>query len=166
MDSKQVFTDNEKLIHSRSWHYAKSYGMDFDDIRGQAYLVFCEALQRFDGRSSFTTFLWHRLRTLGDFCKREKSQTRSGDISRADIPYIDNTEERLAFYQALNHLSNDGKTVVEGIVQGEFERPGYVGIGAQGEYRVKSKLAKDWGWDHFRVDGVWDEIRHWYKSIN
>jgi RNA polymerase sigma factor (sigma-70 family) len=169
----KLFKDNERLINSRSWHYARSYGLDFYDVQSQAYLVFCEALQRFDGRSAFTTYLWHRLRTLGDFCRREKKRRGAWEISEdipadvpGDVPGSEYCEERLEFYKALDRLSQDGQKVVKKIVQGDFESPGTVGVAAQGKYRVKSRLENDWGWDEFRVDQTWEEIRQWYVSIN
>lgn len=73
MDPTSIFKKNERLIYKQSWHYAKKYDMDFEDIKSQAFLVFCEALDRFDdSQATFTTFLFHRLRTLNDYCKKEK----------------------------------------------------------------------------------------------
>jgi hypothetical protein len=60
------------MIRRAAWDAAKSWGLDFDDVESQGYLVFMEALELYEeGRASFSTHLFSRLRTLNDYCERE-----------------------------------------------------------------------------------------------
>lgn len=173
-----LLEQNERLIYSQAWKYAWKYNMEIEDTKSQAFLIFCEALDRFDGRSRFITFLSWRLMTLNDYCRREKAlldheniEPKKLDNGGNDIEENpewmlkeDKTAERLAFYQVVESLSRDGQDVVEHLIYGSFTQPKEKWQRDTGKYKMQEVLVKDWGWAKDRVEGVWNEIQGWYKE--
>jgi hypothetical protein len=71
-NTDQLLTKYRDMVRSAAWGAAKAWGLDFDDVEAQGYLVFMEATERYEeGRASFSTFLFNRLKTLNDYCERE-----------------------------------------------------------------------------------------------
>jgi hypothetical protein len=71
INSTEAFKQYQPLIESFTWKATKRYRyLEHDDIKQRAYLIFCEAIERYDEnrKVKFITFLYHRLRTLNDYC--------------------------------------------------------------------------------------------------
>lgn len=164
----ELFKKTEKLIYQRAWYYARKYGMDFEDIRSQAFLIFTEAVDRFDpSQGSFVTFLYHRLRTLNDYCKREKRiGIRFTDFENViDEHHIDENEQSRAWMnERIESLSDDAKIVISGILSGQFHTPlkPYQQKPVSKD-AVSYSMVKEEGWTYTRFNRVWIEIRNWYQ---
>ncbi len=92
------------MIRGAAWDAAKRWGLDVDDIISQGYLVFMDAIERFDsGRASFSTFLYSRLRTLNDYCEREVR------LKGKSLPMLDDyCETPSVGRKVTKHLHGDG----------------------------------------------------------
>lgn len=159
---EDFFRSSEKLIYKHAWYYAKNYNMEFADIKSKAFEIFCEAVDRFDGRAKFITFLHHRLRTLNDYCQKEKSMT--WDEPWGNISSIDHNLEKAIFYDFVERLSSDGRLIVNSILHGEFENHEMIRQRKAGKYRIKQIVTKDWGWRWSRAERVWKELELWWKK--
>lgn len=192
MNSQQLFESSEKLIYDRSWFYSRKWNMDFEEIKSQAFEIFCEAVRRFEkGKNTrFTTYLYHRLRTLNDYCQRERK------IERPLVPYMKSTRvlyldsaggevdfgqtiipgekerglvdaqtlERMAFYEAVQKLSSESQFVVECILDGTFHSPFMVRQRKINKYRVRKIATLLWNWSNEQVDRVWGELKGWWNE--
>ena len=77
INSTEAFKQYQPLIESFTWKATKRYRyLEHEDIKQQAYLIFCEAIERYDEKRNvkFITFLFHRLRTLNDYCLQKSYQ--------------------------------------------------------------------------------------------
>jgi hypothetical protein len=167
MNKTELFQNNERLLYKQSWHYAKRYNMDFEEVKSQAFLIFCEAIDRFEeNKASFTTHLFNRLRTLNDYCNKEKSirQKESIEEHMESEESIEEHLERILFYQLVDLLSADGKRLVEGIVSGEFHRPDMDRQRGVGIQCVRDISRQKWGWGFDRANAAWYEIYDWWNN--
>lgn len=70
---EMYFNQYRKMIENAAWKASRIFRMDVEDLRAQAYLIFCEAIERYDpGKASFSTHLFNRLRTINDYCVMQK----------------------------------------------------------------------------------------------
>lgn len=159
MKTKPKLKDYEGLINKQSWVYARKYLLDFEDVRSQAFVIFCEALQKYDDRhASFTTYLWHQLRALETWCWDEKRVRwfLSDSISEEypmtkSPPKID-----------LGELGLDAAEIVRRITYGEFYDPNRL------SYKSGSRttVAKTLKWNPDRFDDAWTEAKGWWKDFS
>jgi RNA polymerase sigma factor (sigma-70 family) len=191
MNKQHLFETNENLIYSRAWHYSKKYNIDFEELKSEGYRIFCEAVERFEQkRSKFSTFLFHRLRTIEDYCQktklidsRQEPFMRSfsfsayspclGDSIESDISYLglevekvtheEETKllERIAFEQAVEKLSRDGKKIIAKMIYGDFHNSKAIRQRTIGKDRIKEKM----GWPENRVNHVWGELKEWWTDF-
>ena len=106
----------ENMLFSASHRIAKNYRLDFNDVKSQAYLVFLEALELFDTEKGckFETFLYSRLKTLGDtgHAKKEIGH-RHSDIETIVYPVFADFERTLLIWDSIQtELSDDAKFVL------------------------------------------------------
>lgn len=143
----------ERLIQKLAWRYAKMYQEDVEDLIQEGWVVYMNAQQTWNPeKGAFSTHLYHRLRTLGDYCKKHKGTPISADdfaFSSVDMAY------RLTeFYdQARQSLSKEGQEALEYILSEKWRTkritPGKFG---------KATLQKGLGWTAAQVSRVWEEL--------
>jgi hypothetical protein len=148
-----------------AWYHSKKYNMEYDDLQSEGYVIFCEAMNRFNSElgTAFSTFLFHRLRTLNDYCRKMK---RYSNIDNID-DYYDledrGNESYEIFYEAMERLSSAGRTVMEAVIKGEFERPGYKG--KYGKIRLQKTLIRKWELSRRESIKIVDELENFYKKV-
>jgi hypothetical protein len=151
------------MIDKEAWRYAKRYRLDFEEVRSEAYLIFCEALKRYDSeQASFSTFLRSSMRRLGwpisyrevrRISKLEPLSIEPGDSTYAPgLPAID----RLAF--AAEELSDDAREIVLRAASGDFYDPNRRSYKAGSKAAVRETL----GWDPERTERAWGEAKDWW----
>lgn len=68
MNGNNLFDKYVNLIRKRAWEYSKKYGIDFDEMESQGFLIYCECLKKYDiTKSGFCTYLHIQLNRLNDF---------------------------------------------------------------------------------------------------
>jgi len=105
------------LIKSRAYYYYRCYGVDYDDVEAQGYLIYCLALKDFmKKKASFSTYLFIRLSGgLRDYCriktKKERlDQSLEGFIDK--IKQRDDADEKLSVILKARE-GNDAKHFLE-----------------------------------------------------
>ena len=68
-----MFDKYIRLIRKTAGNYARLYKLPYEDVEAQGFLIYCETLEKYDISSGvqFITFLYVRLKSLGDYCKAE-----------------------------------------------------------------------------------------------
>lgn len=68
-----MFDKYVRLIRKTAGNYARFYKLPYEDVEAQGFLIYCETLEKYDISSGvqFITFLYVRLKSLGDYCKAE-----------------------------------------------------------------------------------------------
>jgi hypothetical protein len=72
-----TYLEYEGLIKKRCNVISKRYGVEFDEVFGEAQIIFCESINKFDESKGikFSTFLYHQLRDLSTRTHRIGSVT-------------------------------------------------------------------------------------------
>lgn len=65
------------MVRKLAHYYANYYGMEYDELEGQGFLIYTLALQAHNpAKASFSTFLYTNLKgRLADFCKQQIART-------------------------------------------------------------------------------------------
>ena len=91
---KKIKSDNVrfgefvKMIRERSWHFARKFNLDYEDVEAQGFLIYCIALEKHDPlKASFSTYLYQNLTgRLQDYCEQYYSHV-SKDINSVDLRF-------------------------------------------------------------------------------
>jgi hypothetical protein len=70
-----LFEKYANLIRKRAHEYSTKYGIDYDEMESQGFLIYCECLEKYDiSKAQFTTYLYIQLNRLGDYAKTYNRQ--------------------------------------------------------------------------------------------
>jgi DNA-directed RNA polymerase specialized sigma subunit len=171
------------MIEKAVWHYHKKYHLEREDIEGQTYIVFCEALKTFDkSLGSFSTHLTNELQRLEFYCKMEfrknnkdvqriksngRGYGRNIYINRIDIPdtlHYDIFDKVITKMDYEISLSQDAKEIVQYICSREWETDLDKNWKPRFSYIQKLYLTK--GWTRNRINVAWKQIREWWVGSN
>jgi hypothetical protein len=177
------FTQFLPMIEKACWHYYRKYHLDRADIESQAFLIFCNAIEKLDiKKASFSTYLFNELKRLDRYCKYEfqkenkdviriKKMHKNGYgknvfVDRIEVPDIlqyDIFDKVITKMDYEISLSNDAKEIVKYILSREWERietnwkPSF-------SYIQKKYLENDWTKN--RIVKAWQEIKEWWQGSN
>ena len=183
--SLQQFNQFRPMIEKAVWIYSKKYKLDYDDVIGQGYLIFCSALKKLDiNKASFSTYLYHELRRLNTYCKKEhrisyceiiryKPANKVSYSKNIFITWNPNNNKEIDNYDIFKRilyridyereLSKDAQDILNHILSRDWEN---VNKGWKPSFRYILKLYKSKGWTKTRVDRSWNEIKEWWQSEN
>jgi hypothetical protein len=153
-----LFEKHQNQIRSRAHHYSRKYNLEYEELEAQGYLIFCEAVERFDDtKAGFSTFLHHRLRTLNDFCLKQKGYISDNIDDHYNIaaPEVD----RDVFYQAVENLSEPAQELVSMILDNQFVIPGR----KYGKIKLIKTLRNN-GWERSVAERAVEEVEKIYKK--
>jgi hypothetical protein len=91
--TKIKLVDYVNMIRKLSWYYAKKFGMEYEDVEAQGFLIFCISSQMFKKeKARFSTFLHRNLRgRLCDYCEF-KMKKQCKDNRLANVKSLFETE--------------------------------------------------------------------------
>lgn len=126
------------LIRKQAHFYAKRYGIEYEEVEAQGFLIYCQCLENYDvSRSEFSTHLSWELKRLNDFCKtylRQRgnliedyfAQSADPDLSVIDIipSYGDNPTLSDLLAEGFKNLSSKAYRIFEWILSRDWERKG------------------------------------------
>lgn len=163
MNVQETFKQCQPLIEKFVWQAVKRYrSLEYADIRQQAYLIFCEAVQRYDDKKNvkFITFLFHRLRTLNDYCKKSTKLNYTVSVDSKDYLFIYNDTQN---YHVLidKNLSDDARIMLSYILDSAYEVPG---SRRTLKLHTAKKVFSKTGWPPRRVKTAWGELQSWWNT--
>jgi len=174
------------MVEKAVWKYSKKYHLDFAEIEGQGYLIFCEALEKFYPKlSCFSTYLTNTLNIkLNSYCiktqKRNynilrcKEKARRG-YGRTIYVKMENIDDVIArfdyniFSKVLDKmdyeisLSDDAKDILQYILSREWED---VDVNWIPRLNHIKKVYVSKGWTGNRIVETWQEIKCWWLESN
>ena len=182
-NSTALFHSHKLLIYSRVHYFAKRYNLEVQDLKSEAFEIFCEAVEKFNPKQAkFSTFLYHRLRKLNDYCRKETSirQRERAELLESagnyDFPgpiyknpdpaftYSQDFDSLPLFQEAAKSLSEDGKKVLVSILSRDFEAP-KIREREQSQYKIVKTLIESWGWSRKRAVQTWEELKSWWTNL-
>lgn len=165
MTKRDMFDKYVRLIRKTAGDYARCYKLPYEDVEAQAFLIYCETLERYDVSSGvqFITFLYVRLKSLGDYCKAEIRKNDREGISVYDVE-IDERPENLKIKDFLaaarEMLSIEAYDVLRWLVSFEWNDENRV-------YSCKPTVARVMRKFHYsrqKSVKVWNEIRTFWNG--
>lgn len=160
------------LLHAKSKiaHRRVQYKVPvpYEDCLGEAYVIFCEALIKYDPSrgAAFGTYLYHRLRNL------EKKILISNRMSSIDNDVVYHPVELEDWFIGKSHripteeLSNDGSLIVSLLLNGVIGGDYGSGRGKKlpGKKRIAPYMKKHFEWSYKKSEKVIEEIKDWWRD--
>lgn len=156
-----------RMIRKRAHEYSDRYGVEYEDVEAQGYLIYCECLDSFDiTKSSFSTHLYTELGKLDHYCysvskhgrHRHVELDENGDDRSLDTvaytasPTIEDIEEC-----AEGVLSESAHRVLGWMLEREWERDGR-------RKPTISDACSFFQMSYGRMRRLWDEIGEFYRN--
>jgi hypothetical protein len=183
--STKQFNQFRPMVEKAVWKYSKKYHLDFAEIEGQGFLIFCEALEKLDpSKASFSTYLFGELDRLDQYCRKEyrKNKKSVQRIKHSKVRgyghniyinrlYPDNSTiyNYSIFEKVLDKmdyeisLSDDAKDILQYILSREWEDVEKNWIPRFSHIKEIYGLK---GWANNRIQKTWREIREWWLESN
>jgi len=155
----------EGMIIHKALSVARTYGLDYEELISDAYVLFIEAMLKYDEeRGKFSTFLWHKLRGLADLHYRENKdiirveyREVMHDLSSSVPGIFGSFLKRIELQSCVEtELSEDAQEVL-----------GYVLDLPDQRHTVNSlvmRFRRDRGWSVKRAEMTMKEIRDWWRN--
>lgn len=160
------------LLRKRAWECAKRTGVEYSEIESQAFLVYCECLEKYDvNKSGFSTYLYIQLNRLYDFAKTYKRQKgiflddAEGDCEEDNVEYSDTlvapevTPNQIELLKdASKYLSSGALDLLKWIVSRDWEQ----------KYKPTPtiKMAmKFFNKSQDVIEGFWEECKLYWNNI-
>jgi hypothetical protein len=168
-NSEELFPQYQNMLRSAAWKASKTWGLDYEDLEAQSYLIFTDAVKRFESNrgASFSTFLYYRLKTINDYCEQEV--TRTGCL----LPILEDCAVDLDFTKFCNTLdilesqtilSPDAQEVLRYILfedWGSFFKRKNAMLSFDS---LKKIYHTEKGWRPVRIKRVLHELQVWYNE--
>lgn len=184
MDSQQLLQENHTMLKSAAWNCFQSYGVEYEEVLSQSYLIFMEALEKYDSGkgAKFSSYLFSRLRTLADYCKKEtRYKNRAVPLfSHATMqtdevvyeyeienealidPYWTKFCQVLEMYESMSELSADAKLLYKSMLNGECYEPGLPS--KPNLTKITRIMRGAEGWMPARTSLAWRELEYWFNN--
>jgi hypothetical protein len=190
--SSKQFTQFRPMVEQAAWRFTRKYkNLEYEEIKSQAYLAFCEVMEKFDlnyfsyGNCDklFSTYLYNGLRNkLRNYCYIQTQKDARVNIDYRYSQFIDsdiyvegsiNIPKKLysydTFIEAMNkidnklQLSDDARDILNYICSREWEVPGKKFYKRPSKHFV-TKLYRSKHWKVSRINSAWNEIAQWWQN--
>ena len=155
----------KNMIYKKSSILARKYGVDFEDIVSEGFYIFAKALQKYDDKKSqFSTYLWHSLKYLEDYCKKQKKYVDKNTLTEFESLILDErifiaTMEKV---ETLTKLSKNAKDILNYILNLEWYSPEQESKNPNLSSTIKHFVAKGWG--KRQTMRAWSEVKLWWDT--
>jgi len=147
--------------HSLAWSFCRTTGIDFEELKSEALLALCIAVDNYDpSRGKLSTCVHHYVtRALCDFAQTHKENNVCEEYE--EIAKSINTENTAIFRHLISNLGEEAKMVADIIFSGPAE---IMRIAADTSYysikgKIKEFLASK-GIKKIRIDEAFEELRN------
>lgn len=169
-EMETYFEQYQPMICWYAYKVARKYSVDQEDVVAQGYLLFVEALKRFDEtKAKFSTYLYHNLRMLNDYCSEKRRKT-SLDSSASEMILdefwysdYDTFESTLSKMDAISKLSEDSQKVLSYILHRDWETPGFKPSRPYFNHTYEA-FSRLYDWTPSRVKKSWMELTEWWSA--
>jgi len=190
MGSIPRFEQYVNMCRNAAHVYSKKYGIEYDELEGQAFLIYVEALPKWEPhKATFSTFLTWRLKTLGDYCKTQRRAVAGKKPAQDEIEKAKKEGKKPS--QTMVRVGWDNEMM--GTIPGRDEQPGIAGLlqkaanavsadayevlkwvlhrrwdfrqgGKPSVITARRVFGYEWEWPRERVDVAWAELSGLYHS--
>lgn len=165
---EKYFNQYRSMIEGAAWRASRIFRMDVEDLRAQSYLIFCEAIEKFNPtRAGFGTYLFDRLRTINDYCVMQVRRDKHPELPDGSaIVWWDNFfefEQAIERLESKSELSKDAQEILSFILGREWEDVN-AKVKRVPRYSAISAIYRKRNWQPSRTKKAWSEIKTWWVS--
>lgn len=165
---EMYFNQYRKMIEKAAWKASRIFRMDVEDLRSQAYLIFCEAIERYDPtKASFSTHLFNRLKTINDYCIIQLRRDKHAELPDGSaIVWWDNFfafQEAVERLESKSDLSKDAQDILSFILGREWEDVESK-VKRVPRFSTVNQIYRNKNWPISRTKKAWSEIKTWWVS--
>lgn len=159
--------DYKNLIYKFAHRY-ENYGLEFEDLVSEGYIVFYESLNTYDAKQGkFSTHLYWSLRGKFGIMLRNKTETKELDANVFD-DRLPNPDKTIIFKEAMSKLSYEAQFIVDIV----WDTPATLLTWCVEEMyspkltmrRIKRYLLKQ-NWKHTTINDGFKEIQQILKNL-
>ena len=153
-------TKHINQAHSLAWSFCRTTGIDFEELKSEALLALCIAVDNYDpSRGKLSTCVHHYVtRALCDFVKDQRENVCE---EYEEMAKSINTENTAVFRHLMNNLGEEARLIADIIFSGPAE---IMGIAADTSYySIKGKIKEflvGKGIKKCRIDEAFEELRN------
>lgn len=166
------FKDYEKLAYKRAHYYADKWHLDTIDcclhrydLISMSYVIFNKCIKRFDGRSKFSTYFYHSLKTLNNYCKAELKYYLKGRRILSEELFEDTHEVFDITYLIIKNVSEDTCKLLHAILQGTFLMENPTRQTDLNFHKIQTIIKNDKNWNGFKFRKAWKELSYQWREI-
>jgi len=151
--------DYKNMIRKVSFYFSNKYKVEYEDVEAQAYLIFCETLEKYDNtKSSFSTYLYTRLNGYLNLYLKKNINNDYEYIDEGKDKIFDKFCKILEFYDQINtELSEDVKKVLDYILNNQRRKKA-------SKYSTINYFTEKYNWTQSRVIRAWEKIKIWWSE--
>jgi len=141
-----------KMISKKAHFYSRKTGVEFVDLQSEGFVLFCQAVKRFDQRKGvkFSTFLTAYLNGLS----RAAEQDYWGDLPD-NVVSGDNFCDEIEMHEAAKKLlSNEAYKILWTIIR----NPSLNNCHRMAQHQ------RQYGWCKQKTKKIWDELGKWWRE--
>lgn len=159
--NEKLYLANIKMIQKKAWSYQRTSGIDIDELMSEGDMIFMRAIEKWDGKRPFGTFLWTCLDN--GFRKFMVKVDVPGDQeileSLSDPEPVPGS--RMMFREIVEGLSKEARDVVTMILNGPAEALDIIGSEPPKMIRgaIQRHLVNDLGMTHRKSWEVINELK-------
>jgi RNA polymerase sigma factor (sigma-70 family) len=162
LSADQRYETVEKFVHMWVWRFRARYGFPLDELRSEAFMGYVAAVETYDGRSKFITWVGEKVKgALLTYVRKEASRRRGEYADLDAVPHKPCASFDLD--AVLARLTPDAKELVRLV----FDTPVPVlmelaELGEETPANVRYALRcwlRDCGWAVQRITDTFTEVR-------
>jgi hypothetical protein len=162
MDNKtklKQYKESEKIIRGKVYQYSILFSIEYEDLLGQANLLFCEAIERFDVQKNikFSTFFFPYItKKLKQYAIKEIKNKSTKINSTYEKAFIDDCFFNIDFF---NGLSEDAQIVVS-LIQNHIEKLKDEKLKNKNitQRSIRKFLRLNYNWTNRKIEKIFTEI--------
>lgn len=174
MNSQQLFIDNQKLLHKTASYYHHRYGVEYEEVLSEAFLIFAETINKYESGHGcmFSSYLYSRLSQLHTFCRTEQKYNESVPHLIAEdedeVSMLPDNSPYACFVQAiewresLSQLSAEAREVYDRALAGDFSTKTPDRVSAS---KMRRTLREE-GWKKWQYAKILKELKQLHENIN
>jgi len=171
MNEIALFRKYQKMILGQAHALSNRYGVEFDDIVSQGYLIFVKTLHTFDPKkSSFGTYLYNNLHDLNNYCKKQRRYNEHLKIVEEEM-LIDQDKIRYdTFCETLirikenKELSDKSIAILQYVLSREWDLPDKNFSKRKVSFSMVVRHFSPMKYHISELHKSWEEIRKWWGT--
>lgn len=161
----KLFEQYESMINFFAWRATKLYHLEFEEVQAQCYLLFCEAMNRFDRtKGSPSTFFYISMKPIYGWAWNEKKKYLHYSFETFEPSYdFDAFSKVVDLMEFKRLLSSDAKELLDFLLEGEWDVPEF-------HVRPSFRMTKNWmmayeDWTLKRTKEAFAEVKKWWHEV-